>query len=349
MQPSPEDSASPHANTLGALSVREAIVPDMTDPATRLRKVQSVVTITQRVVRAWRLGEWAALRQVRMDGSSTDPDPGLFVPQQGSSLALDDDGFMPDLGNSVVSSTARFPVMCSAENLVGAGQAHRAAFTEGRLATTSVAALCRCAMESSAKTIWLLSPTDREERRARCLGFNERERSYQQPFIDIEQEVLDQRTDPQQADDLQRFQTHVAAYDARIEAIRNMPEAARVKPPRKFERVVEAAAQWIDENQPPHAINEISRGMPLGAKRFYAYGSSFVHGYKWMSDYIGDDEDTLKLVADGFGAAVIMTECAVALIEAQSAAPDQLPRRRRNYPDWLRPTVAAWAPRYVQQ
>src|ERR1700745_3300836 len=30
-------------------------------------------------------------------------------------------------------------------------------------------------------------------RRARCLGFNERERSYQQPFFDIEQEVLDQR------------------------------------------------------------------------------------------------------------------------------------------------------------
>lgn len=319
----------------------------MTEPAARLRKVQSVMTITQRVVRAWRLGEWAALRQVRLDGSSTDPDPGPFVPQQGSSLALDDNGFMPDLGNSVVSSTARFPVMCAAENLVGAGQAHGAAFTEGRLATTSVAALCRCAMESSAKTIWLLGPIDRDARRARCLGFNERERSYQQPFIDIEQEVLNQRTDPLQTGDLHRFQTHVTAYDGRIEAIRNMPEEARVKPPRKFERVVEAAAQWIDENQPPHAVNEISRGMTLGAKRFYAYGSSFVHGYKWMSDYIGDDEDTLKLVADGFGAAVIMTECAVALVEAQSAAPGQLLRRRKNYPDWLRSTVAAWAPRYV--
>ena len=88
-------------------------------------------------------------------------------------------------------------------------------------------------------------------------------------------------------------------------------------------------------------------GMTLGAKHFYAYGSSFVHGFKWMSDYIGNDEDTLKLVADGFGAAVIMTECAVALVEAQSAAPRLVSRRMKNYPKWLRPTVAAWAPLYT--
>ncbi|MGV9799583.1 hypothetical protein ACWDTP_16180 [Mycobacterium sp. NPDC003449] len=305
------------------------------------------MTITQRVIRAWRASEWAALRQVRPDGSSTEPDPALFVPQAGSSLELDDDGFMPELGANLVSSTARFPVMSAAENLVGAAQAHGAAFAEGRLATTSVGSLCRCALESSAKTIWLLSPSDRDERRARCLGFNERERSYQQPFIDIEREILNERTDPQQAADIRRFEAHVAEYDARTEAIKMIPEDRRVKPPRKFERVVEVAAAWIDENRPPHAVNEISRGMTLGAKRFYASGSSFVHGFKWMTSYIGDDEGTLKLAADGFGAAVIMTECAIALVEAQSAAPGRLSQRRKNYPDWLRSTVAAWAPRYV--
>jgi hypothetical protein len=299
--------------------------------------------ITERVVRAWRLGEWALLRQVNPDGSSTEPDPGPFMPEEGSSLALDDDGFMPDLGNHVVSSTARFPVMSAAENLVGAGQAHAAAFKEGRLSTTSVASLCRCAMESSAKTIWLLSDTSREVRRARCLGFNERERSYQQPFIDLEQEVLLQRTDPQQANDTQRFQQHVADYDRRVDAIASLPEDAREKPPRKFEKVVERAAEWIDANPPPHAASELSGGMTLGAKHFYAFGSSFVHGFKWMSDYIGGEASVLKVVADGFGAAVIMTECAVALFEAQSGTAETAIRRQKNYPHWLEPTVAAWS------
>lgn len=302
--------------------------------------------ITERVVRAWRLGEWALLRHVNPDNSSTEPNPEPFMPDEGSSLALDDDGFMPDFGIRVVSSTARFPVMSAAENLVGAGQAHAAAFKEGRLSTTSVASLCRCAMESSAKTIWLLSETSRDVRQARCLGFNERERSYQQPFIDIEQEVLSQRTDPQKSARTQRFQQHVAEYDRRIAAIASLPETAREKPPRKFEKVVERAAEWIDANPPPHAASELPHGMTLGAKHFYAFGSSFVHGFKWMSDYIRSEEDVLKMVADGFGAAVIMTECAVALFEAQSGTADTAVRRRKNYPQWLEPTVAAWAPRY---
>jgi hypothetical protein len=283
---------------------------------------------------------------VNSDGSSTEPMPRQFSPDQGSSLALDDDGFMPDIGTRVVSSTARFPVMSAAENLVGAGQAHSAALQEHRLSTTSVASLCRCAIESSAKTIWLLSETSRDVRRARCLGFNERERSYQQPFIDIEQEDLAQRTDPQQLADQQRFQQHVADYDRRIDAITSLPDTAREKPPRKFEKVVEQAAEWIDANPPPHAASELSQGMTLGAKHFYAFGSSFVHGFKWMNDYVGGEVDLLKMVAAGFGGAVIVTECAVALFEAQSGTPDTASRRQKNYPDWLATTVASWSPRY---
>jgi hypothetical protein len=312
----------------------------------RLRNVQTVMSITQRIVRAWRLGEWALLRHVNPDNSSTAPDPRTFMPDEGSSLALDDEGFVPDFGNRVVSSTARFPVMSAAENLVGAGQAHAAAFQENRLSTTSVGALCRCAMESSAKTIWLLSDTSRDVRRARCLGFNERERSYQQPYIDIEAEVLAQRTDPQQPADLRKFQQHVADYDRRVSVITSLPEGAREKPPRKFEKVVERAAEWVEANPPPHAVDELSGGIILGAKHFYAYGSSFVHGFKWMNDYVGSEGDVLKLVADGFTAAVIITECAVALFEAQSATAETAATRRRNYPEWLIPTVDAWSPHY---
>jgi hypothetical protein len=56
--------------------------------------------------------------------------------------------------------------------------------------------------------------------------------------------------------------------------------------------------------------------MELGADRFYSIGSGFVHGFKWMTDYICDDEATLNVVAEGFAAAVVMTECAVCLFEA---------------------------------
>ena len=93
-------------------------------------------------------------------------------------------------------------------------------------------------------------------------------------------------------------------------------------------------------------LKKLSLGMTLGATTFYSSGSSFVHGYKWMSDYIRNDEDTLKLIADGFAAALIMTECAVALFEAQATHPARA-SIRKNYPDRLTATVEKWIPRYL--
>src|ERR1700694_5012826 len=180
-----------------------------------LRKAQLMLRITERVVRAWRLGEWALLRQVRPDGSSREPDRQRFMPDKGSSLALDDERFMPDIGEHVVSSTARFPAMSASENLVGAAQVHATAVQEGRTRTASIATLCRSAIASSAQTIWLLSDPSRDVRRARCLGYIERERSYQQPFIDLEEEVFTIRTDAAKATDYQDFQRHRADYDKR--------------------------------------------------------------------------------------------------------------------------------------
>lgn len=209
-----------------------------------------------------------------------------------------------------------------------------------------MATLCRSAIESSAKTIWLLSDPSREVRRAKCLGFIEREQSYQRPFIDIEEEVFALRTDPAKATDYQDFQRHRADYDKRQNAITSLLEDARQKPPRKFERVVAWAAEWIDANPPPHATNKLGLGMALGAKSFYAFGSSFVHGYKWLSEYVKDDVGLLKMIADGFAAAVIMTECAVALFEAQSTSAARAAVRKKNYPERLAATVAEWAARY---
>src|ERR1700757_3742929 len=73
--------------------------------------------------------------------------------------------------------------------------------------------------------------------------------------------------------------------------------------------------------------------MSIGAGRFYAVGSSFVHGYKWMTAYIGTEEDVLAQLADSLAAALIMTECAVALFEALATHPARSSVRRKNYPD----------------
>lgn len=92
--------------------------------------------------------------------------------------------------------------------------------------------------------------------------------------------------------------------------------------------------------------DEMGFGMQLSAERFYSYGCSFVHGYKWMTDYVKDDEQSLTLIADGFAAAVIMTESAICLFEAQCTTTAGAANRRKNHPEWLIPTIDAWILRY---
>ena len=56
--------------------------------------------------------------------------------------------------------------MNATEDLYGAGQVHAQAITDRKLRTAAASTLCRAAIQSSAKTIWLLSDTSREVRRA---------------------------------------------------------------------------------------------------------------------------------------------------------------------------------------
>jgi hypothetical protein len=318
----------------------------MDDPASRLRKVGIVMRITDRAVRTYPLNEWALWRRVDLDGGSSEVGVRRMMPDRGSSLGFDDLDFMPDLDNSVVSSTARYPVMSATDSLVGAAQAHTAAFKEGRTNVAAVVSLCRCALEASAKTIWLLADPRREERRARSLGFTQSERQPQQSFHRIEERVFAARNLPTNSPEYESFEQHRAEYDRRAALIAAVPKAERRKPPGNYSDFVTWSAKWIDANPAPHVADRSTLGMELGSDRFYSYASSFVHGFKWMTDYVHDDEDTMKILADGFASAVIMTECAVALFEAQSAHHARLPIRRRHCPNSLWPTINEWAPRY---
>jgi hypothetical protein len=247
---------------------------------------------------------------------------------------------------SLVSSTALYPTMNASEHLVAAAQVIAFALTKGQTRTSAVAALCRVAMESSAKTIWLINENDTDERLRRCYGFIKAERGWQDKFDELEAEALAMRTDPLADGQRAQFEKHRERFAKRQIQITDLPANARKGPPGPLD-LVGAAADWMDEHLPRKPDPELDKVIhQRGAKSFYSLGSGFVHGFKWLTDYVSDDSDLLAVTLDAFGNALRMTECAVSLFEAQSIGPQPDPRRSRNYPRGLGETVAAWAPRY---
>lgn len=271
--------------------------------------------------------------------------PESRLTQDNASVMLEDE---PNL----VSSTALYPVMNASEHLVAAAEVIALALTQGQIRTSATAALCRIAMESSAKTIWLISETDTEERIRRCYGFLKGERGRQEEFERLEAEALAARTDPLAEADRANFDKRRARIAARQAKISGLPAEAITAPTGGPLKLVEAAEDWMNTHLPRKADPELDKLMHRrSAKSFYALGSGFVHGFKWLMGYVLEDgelDDTplLAITLDSFGNAIRMTESAVSLYEAQSIGPRPDPKRIRNYPAGLADAVAALAPQY---
>jgi hypothetical protein len=109
-------------------------------------------------------------------------------------------------------------------------------------------------------------------------------------------------------------------------------------------------AEWVDAHLPKHDTGELaSSGLRGGAKAFYSWGSSLVHGYKWASEY-APGVKLFGMIADSLAAAIYMTESAVALFEAACRAPDGERTTSESYvPARLEPTIAARSPRRHQR
>ncbi|MEH3128681.1 MAG: hypothetical protein PGN27_01815 [Mycolicibacterium neoaurum] len=269
-----------------------------------------------------------------------------------SRLAFDDVAVTLEDETNLVSSTALYPTMNACENLAAAAEVIALALTQGQIRTSATAALCRIAMESSAKTIWLISETDTEERIRRCYGFLKAERGRQEEFERLEAEALAARTDPLAEVDLTNFEKRrerVAARQAKIAAL----SAEHITGPSGGPlKLVEGAEIWMDEQLPRKADAELDAVMhPRSAKSFYSLGSGFVHGFKWLMGYVLNDEELddtplLAITLDSFGNAIRMTEAAVSLYEAQSVGPRPDPKRARNYPDGVADAVEVLAPLY---
>ncbi|MBL3736977.1 Uncharacterised protein [Mycobacteroides abscessus subsp. massiliense] len=260
----------------------------------------------------------------------------------GSSLALDDDGFMVEVGG-LVNITALFPIMNATDNLAAVADLIDFRHQSKNAHISSLCSLCRGAVESAAKTIWLLSPTDRAERRARCIGFTNSELDAQRGFHAAERRRFHatpgHKSDPAYA----QFVEHVRLFDERVDMMNGLK---REKPPNSSGFVTKAG-KWIDAHPPAHDHGLFANGFEAGVERFYALGSGFVHGYKWAMDYVQTGElDMFRMVADGLAAAVGMAECAVALYEAQAQRTGAPTLRQQHHPNVLNPTIAEWSALY---
>lgn len=308
--------------------------------ARRLKRSMYIALVAERAEQAHAFIEWG-LRPNTIHPES------LFA-RDNAAVTLDDE---PNL----VSSTALYPTMNASEHLVAAAEVIALALRQGQARTSAVSALCRIAMESSAKTIWLISEPDTEVRLRRCYGFVKAERGWQDKFDELEEGSLSARSDPMAARQRLRFDKHRQRFAKRLGQIDALPADAREAPRGGPMELVGQAADWMDTHVPRAPDPELDRVIhPRGPKSFYSLGSGFVHGFKWLSDYVFDpsgreldDSGLLEVTLDAFMNAIRMTEAAVALFEAQATGSGPDPGRARNYPVGLDELVARLRPLYL--
>nr|AIU93446.1 hypothetical protein LRS1606.12 [Rhodococcus sp. NS1] len=249
------------------------------------------------------------------------------LPQPGSSIALDDTGFSESITKNVTEQPvlhhALFPAMSAAENLTTVVHLVDQWDATGELRTSSIIALCRSALESASRTVWILSEVDRDERRNRALRVTKDEVLAQKKYVEEQIKRIDaggiSATDGQYAE-LEEALT--AAKDV-------LDELSDVKHALKFDQTIERAAQWIDENMPNPSV----KPMADLSKSMYAIASGITHGYTWATNYLHGTTDLSNIVADFLYAAATTTEAAVALYESQASATSTI---AENCPPHLR-------------
>ncbi len=91
-------------------------------------------------------------------------------------------------------------MMNASENLNAAGILVKKRPENGNVHATSIMQLCRSAMDSSARTIWLLSDPDSEVRRDRCLSLLMEQLEQQRRFLKINDDNVNRGPNPPPAD-----------------------------------------------------------------------------------------------------------------------------------------------------
>jgi hypothetical protein len=263
--------------------------------------------------------------------------------ETGSALAADDDAFAATYpftlaGPQAVTEHALFPAMSAAESLHTAGilVARRRSHRQPHIA--EVLQLCRVAMECSALTIWLLGDPDREVRLDRCMSEEMEQLEQRRRYLVIGEQDETARPGRYPRQMLIENAEHRRKYN---KMLHDAMEAYIFDKTPSFTKMIRESAQWVDTHVPAHDTGKIANnGLESSARSFYSYGSSFIHGYKWMTDYARGGT-VFTLIADALAVTLNMFECAVCLFEAASRAPGGASPDGSFVPERFEPTIAA--------
>ncbi|WP_156432724.1 hypothetical protein [Mycobacterium sp. M26] len=292
----------------------------------------------------------AALRAWAMRVKQNPIDPG-------SSLALDDADFMSDYAGDMVSGTTLFPIMNGIDSLTAIAELIDGRDdSEGRKGSGdshagSLLTLSRMATESAATTIWLLMNTDQAVRRSLSVRFTASELEEQRRYQSSARKWHENgpgRNDPVQ---YQNLLEHLRLFDLRVAMLEKGKQQTPGAKVLGKTNVVAAAAKWLDNHPPTHdSAGPYGRGdfgFERAATSFYNVSSAIVHGLKWPLDYMPNGEvDLSRMVVEGVNVAVSMSECAVALFEAQAQNWEIRTERPLLYPDSLQGTIEVWSHGY---
>lgn len=286
--------------------------------------------IDQRGQRCGDLYQWGLHPHHAAEGSALDKDDKAFAAAYPRTLA----------GPQAVTEHALFPAMSAAESLNTAGVlvARRRSHRQPHVA--EVLQLCRVAMECAALTIWLLGAKDRDVRRDRCMSEEMEQLEQRRRYLVIgEQDEADHAARyPQKM--LAENAEHRRKYNKMLADAKATYTFAKTP---SFTAMIRSSAQWVDAHVPAHDTGEIAaNGLESSARSFYSYGSSFIHGYKWMTDYARGGT-VFPLIADALAVSLNMFECAVCLFEAASRAPGGTRPGASYVPDRFETTITAWS------
>lgn len=270
--------------------------------ATMSRLIPSRSRIEDRADEARKLEDWR-----------TTPSP----PDEESSIVLDDRHGMPETirkhltDDAPIFAHTLFPAMAAAENLTTVVSIVDQWDGTGHLRTLSVVSLLRGAFESSARTVWVLSPESRDERRARAQRVIKSEAKAQRKYAT---ERLKLSTDPP------ALRSRIEQMRDSADALVKVFDALSVKDSKNYEQMIDESAKWIDANAP----NRPRTAMADYSRTLYSIASGLTHGSQWSTYSLRGPSDLMNLVADALYGALTMTEGAICLYEGQAASPNGL-------------------------
>lgn len=263
-------------------------------------------------------------------------------PDPGTPMAKDDaDGYYEKIPEGL-SGTVMYPIM----NAIDAIASTRALVVQAKADApfnhhpAAFLSLCRTAVECSAQAIWIMSSEDRDARRKRAAGLAkvgiEHAREWHGETQNAHDNGLRTMSDEAYAQNKHRFEFHTKE----LEVLETLEPANA----RQYSEMVRKAANWIAANPPKHTSDVAGVHYQTVSKLGYRVCSSFTHGHAWPIHLLGNPMESFGMMADSINLALINTECALSLYEAQSTDPNG--SRTNYYPERLQVTIDDWRTRY---